>query len=73
MSYRIMLTRKVTDLKGNLRIQVQVMDSKAARIIHFTLDELEKDELPDELKVYIRGILPEIAEGRWHYSRNRLK
>ncbi|WP_462411641.1 hypothetical protein [Neobacillus sp. Marseille-QA0830] len=73
MSFHIMLTRKVSDLKGNLQIHVQVMDPALSRIIHFTLDELEKDELPEELKAYIRGILPQIEEGRWHYSGNHYK
>lgn len=68
MSYHIMLTRKISDIKGHTQIQVQVMDPAAAQIIYFTLDELEKDELPENLKEYIREILPEIEEGRWHYS-----
>ncbi|MEH7094464.1 hypothetical protein [Neobacillus vireti] len=68
MSFHIMLTRKISDIKGHTQIQVQVMDPAAAQIIYFTLDELEKDELPESLKEYIRGLLPEIVEGRWHYS-----
>ncbi len=48
MAYHIMLTKKVFDEKGYSQIQVQVMDSTAARIIYFTLDELEKDELPED-------------------------
>jgi hypothetical protein len=70
MSYHIMLTRKISDLKGQSQIQVQVMDTATPQIIYFTLDELEKDELPEELKEYIRGILPQIEEGRWHYRGN---
>jgi hypothetical protein len=70
MSYHIMLTRKISDIKGQSQIQVQVMDSVAPQIIYFTLDELEKDELPEELKEYIRGILPQIEDGRWHYGGN---
>lgn len=73
MAYHIMLTRKITDLKGHLQTQVQVMDSKAGQIIRFTLDELEKDELPEELKEYIRGILQDIENGRWHYTSNYYK
>ncbi|MFF2287210.1 hypothetical protein [Peribacillus butanolivorans] len=46
MSYHFMLTRKISDFKGQLQTQVLVMDSAAPRIIYFTLDELEKDELP---------------------------
>nr|WP_263323170.1 hypothetical protein [Neobacillus sp. Marseille-Q6967] len=70
MSYHIMLTKKVFDIKGQSQIQVQVMDTAAPQIIYFTLDELEKDELPEELKVYIRGILPQIEDGKWHYGGN---
>ncbi|MBU8919101.1 hypothetical protein BGM25_23935 [Bacillus sp. FJAT-29953] len=65
MSYYIMLTRKVSDLKCQLQTQVQVMDSMAGRIIYYTLDELEKDKLPEALKEYIRGILPDIENERW--------
>jgi hypothetical protein len=36
------------------------MDTAAPQIIYFTLDELEKDKLPEALKDYIRGILPDI-------------
>ncbi|MCQ6280862.1 hypothetical protein [Bacillus sp. EB600] len=68
MSYHIMLTRKVSNLEGQTQIAVQVMDLKNGQIIYFTLDELEKNELPEELKEYIRGILPDIVEGRWLYS-----
>ncbi|WP_186328792.1 hypothetical protein [Bacillus sp. X1(2014)] len=68
MSYQIMLTRKVTNLKGQSQIQVQVMDTAAPQIIYFTLDELEKDELQEVLKDYISSILPEIENGRWHYN-----
>ena len=70
MSYHIMLTRKVTDLKGQSKIQAQVMDTSAPQIIYFTLDELERGELPEELKDYIRRILPDIENGRWHYTGN---
>ncbi|MEH6992942.1 hypothetical protein V7075_09535 [Neobacillus drentensis] len=73
MSYHILLTRKISDLKGQLHTQVHVMDSKGAQIIYFTLDELEKDELPEALKEYIRGILPNIQDGRWHYGGNGKK
>ncbi|MEQ2529586.1 hypothetical protein WMO40_23210 [Bacillaceae bacterium CLA-AA-H227] len=54
MPYHIMLTKKVFDIKGQSQIQVQVMDTAAPQIIYFTLDELEKDELTEELKEYIR-------------------
>ncbi|MEY2195759.1 hypothetical protein AB7942_23950 [Neobacillus sp. BF23-41] len=70
MSYHIMLTRKVTDIKGQSQIQVQVMDTTAPQIIYFTLDEHEKDDLPEALKEYIWGILPDIENGRWRYTGN---
>jgi hypothetical protein len=68
MSYHIMLTRKITDLKGHSQIQAQVMDTLTPQIVYFTLNELEKNVLPEGLKKYIRGILPEIEDGRWHYG-----
>jgi len=68
MSYHIMMTSKVSDIKGNLLTKVQVMDFKAGRIIYVTLDELEKDQLSEDLKEYTRGILPDIMDGRWHYT-----
>lgn len=68
MPYHIMLTRKICDLKGHLQTQVQVMDFTNGQLIYLTLDELEKDKLPNDLKEYIRGILPDIEEGRWYYN-----
>jgi len=68
MSYDIMLTKKVSDVRGQPQTQVQLMDFKAGKIVYCTLDELERNELPEELKEYIRGILPDIENGRWHYS-----
>jgi hypothetical protein len=70
MSYHIMLTKRVFDIKGQTQIQVQVMDTAAPQIIYVTLDELEKNELPGALKEYIRGILPDIENGRWLYTGN---
>jgi hypothetical protein len=70
MSYHIMMTRKITDLKGQSQIQAQVMDTAASQIIYFTLDELEKNGLPEELKQYIMVILSDIENGRWHYTGN---
>jgi len=42
---------------------VQVMDFKEGKIIRFTMDELEKDELPLELKDYIQGIQKDNENG----------
>jgi len=47
---------------------VQVMDFKEEQFIRFTIDELEKDELPFELKDYIRGIQKDIEDERWDYK-----
>lgn len=69
MSYHIMLTRQISDIKGQTQTQVQVMDTAAPQIINFTLDELEKNELPEALKLYIREILPQIKGGKWSYGR----
>ncbi|KGM44822.1 hypothetical protein P9D43_20780 [Neobacillus niacini] len=63
-----MLTRKVFVIKGQSQIQVQVMAAAAGQIIYFTLDELEKDDLPEELKQYLMDILPQIKAGRWSYG-----
>jgi hypothetical protein len=69
MSYHIMLTRQISDIKGQTQTQVQVMDTAAPQIINFTLDELEKNELPEALKLYTRGILQQIKDGKWSYGR----
>lgn len=62
--YRIMqsyLMRKI--------LHVRVMDFRNGRIIDFTLDELEKDELDGELKQYIKENLESIHSGKWNYSK----
>ncbi len=60
--YHIMLSY----FKGRQRV-VQVMDFSGAQMITFTMDELENDEMPVELKKYIKTIENEINEGRWDY------
>jgi hypothetical protein len=67
-NYGIMLTRKVTDVHGVLQTEVQVMDFAQGGIWRFTLDALESDELPDDLKEYIRANLEKIRNGRWNYT-----
>jgi len=62
--YHIMLTY----FKGTKR-HVQVMDFAGAQMITFTMDELESDEMPVELKKYIKTIEKEINEGKWDYRR----
>lgn len=56
----------LTYFKGRQRV-VQVMDFSGAQMITFTMDELENDEMPVELKKYIKTIEKEINEGRWDY------
>lgn len=47
------------------------MDTKVGKITYFIQNELEKDELPAELKEYIRSILPDNESGRWLYDGNK--
>ncbi|MGG3846692.1 hypothetical protein [Aeribacillus composti] len=49
--YHIMLSY----FKGRQRV-VQVMDFSGAQMITFTMDELESNEMPVELKKYIKTI-----------------
>jgi phosphoribosylformylglycinamidine (FGAM) synthase PurS component len=60
MRYHIMFTYFLSGQR-----YIQVMDFKAGKIIRFTIDELSKDELPVELKDYIKKIRAEIENGRW--------
>jgi len=62
--YHIMLSY----FKGTKR-HVQVMDFAGAQMITFTMDELENDEMPVELKKYIKTIEKDINEGKWDYKR----
>lgn len=69
MSYHIMTSRKTTDLAGNKQILVECMDFSLGRIWKVTLDELEKEnELPMELKEYVKENIPEILKGKWNYT-----
>ena len=61
--YKILYTRFVS---GQRRIIV--FDFKRERTIEFTLDELEKDELNEEVKEYIAGIREQIDSGYFDYS-----
>lgn len=56
--YKILYCR----FSGGQRLVI-VFDFKAEQTIEFSLDELEKDELPEELKQYIKGIRKEIDSG----------
>ncbi|NSL52967.1 hypothetical protein [Calidifontibacillus erzurumensis] len=47
---------------------VHVMDFNNSQIIEFTMDELEKDELTKELKMYIEEIKEQIDSGYFDYD-----
>jgi len=63
-----MLTRVVSDNRGSKQIEVQVMDTIGAQLIRFTLDEIDRDELPEKLKSYIKVNLDKIRDGKWNYT-----
>jgi hypothetical protein len=48
--------------------KVTVMDFKEARMITFTVDEIDGDEMEDDLKEYMRGQLEKLGSGYWDYS-----
>lgn len=63
MRYDIMFTVKsMGDRKAT------VMDFKKARMITFTLSELEGNEIEDDLKEYIYEMLEKINTGYYDYS-----
>ncbi|MEC1725842.1 hypothetical protein P9E34_14070 [Schinkia azotoformans] len=61
--YKILYCR----FSGGQRLVV-VFDFKGEQTIEFSLDELEKEELPEELKQYIKGIREGIDSGYYDYS-----
>lgn len=61
--YKILYTRF---LGGQRR--VVIFDFKCEQTIEFTLDELKKDELTEELKKYIGEIQEAINSGYYDYS-----
>lgn len=61
--YKILYTKFV----GGQRYVI-VFDFKGEQTIEFTLNELEKDELPEELKDYTRSIREQIDAGYFDYS-----
>lgn len=62
--YRIMLTYQERGI-----LHVKVMDFHNSRIVDFTLDELEREELDQELKQYITANAESIQEGKWEYKK----
>lgn len=45
---------------------IKVMDFKEARMIKFTIDEIDKNNLDPELKEYIRSIKNDILDGKYN-------
>jgi hypothetical protein len=72
-NYGIMLTRQVTDIKGKILTEVQCFDFKRGGIWRFTLDKIDSDELPQDLKVFIKKNLTKIQDGRWNYTGKHSK
>ncbi|MGM0804676.1 MAG: hypothetical protein ACQET8_08020 [Bacillota bacterium] len=69
MRYGIMFT-----VKGKTESRkVTVMDFKKARMITFTVDEIEGDEMEEDLKEYMRGELEKVDSGYWDYSGQHKK
>lgn len=63
MRYKIMYTQ----LKASQRY-INVMDFQEGQTITFSMDELDKDELPADLKDFIRDNLERIQKGYWDYT-----
>ncbi|MGD7007640.1 hypothetical protein [Metabacillus sp. 84] len=66
--YHIMLT-----FQRGLKTAVQVMNFHREQIITFTLDEMENEDFPKDLKEYILPRLDDIKEGKWHYTGEHKK
>ncbi|KEF40383.1 hypothetical protein M670_00409 [Schinkia azotoformans MEV2011] len=66
--YNILYTR----MMGGQRL-VSVFDFKIGQIIEFPLDELEKNGLTEELKLYIAGIWDQVNSGYWDYTEKPMK
>lgn len=47
---------------------INVFDFKGEQTIEFSLDELDKNEITNELKEYIKGILDQINNGYFDYA-----
>jgi len=46
---------------------IKVIDFKEGRMIKFTIDEIDKNNLDPELKEYIRSIKNDIMDGKYNY------
>ncbi|WP_338788832.1 hypothetical protein [Metabacillus sp. FJAT-53654] len=47
---------------------IKVMDWRDGRMIGFTIDEIDKDNLDPELREYIRSIKDDIESGKYNYK-----
>ncbi len=47
---------------------IKVMDFKEARMIKFTIDEIDKENSDSEWREYIRSIMDQIEEGKYNYK-----
>jgi hypothetical protein len=48
--------------------KISVMDFKMGRVISFTVDEIDGDEMEEDLKDYMQGQLDKVETGYWDYS-----
>jgi hypothetical protein len=48
--------------------KITVMDFKKARMISFTEDEIEGDEMEDDLKEFMKQNIEKVNTGYWDYS-----
>lgn len=65
MQYGIMFTVKSSTSTYR---KVTVMDFKKARMITFTTDEIDGDEMEEDLKKYMRGQVEKVKTGYWDYT-----
>lgn len=58
---------------ANSNRKISVMDFKMGRIISFTVNEIDSDEMEDDLKEYMRGQLEKVNTGYWDYTGKHTK
>jgi Holliday junction resolvase len=51
--------------------KVTVMDFKKERMITFTVDEIDGDEMEEDLKEFMKNHLEKLSTGYWDYSGKR--
>jgi hypothetical protein len=57
----------------NSNRKISVMDFKMGRVISFTVDEIDGDEMEDDLKEYMRSQLEKVETGYWDYTGKHTK